>query len=345
MRKQLLSIYVDIIIFTFHFVLSDGNTAQLVQETVFSATSNGENDISDTSMTHGNVYSAVRQAAVEDDHLESVQIYNNVAPIVAHTHEEEAADERRYANVSRSLNTSTGDLTVDYGGTAVSHADDPNRIYSVPDMKKKREERQKKREQMENRERLVDTAESFSLSSPPNFNVREKHVRSDSVSKETDSEYENISHSMELNPNRATTESDDFTPNQSQCGAEVSVSNSDDSVPIYSVPDMKKKREERQKKREQIEDQERSADKAEVFTMSSPPNFNMKGMLMSAHLAETYCNININHTKPADLLEEAGDYQNVSRGELCDNHNLDQSPYDNPVSLNLVPKRSKDKDQ
>ena len=318
---------------------------------MFSATSNRENDISDASMIHGNVYSTVPQAAVEDDYLESVQIYNNVAPIVAHTHEEEAADERRYANVSRSLNTSTGDLTVDQGGTAVSHAinhiDDPNHIYSVPDMKKKREERQRKREQMENRERLVDTAEAFSLSSPPNFNVREKHVQSDSVSKETDSEYENISRSMELNPNRATTESDDFTPNQSQCGAEVSVSNSDDSVPIYSVPDMKKKREERQKKREQIENQERSADKAEVFTMSSPPNFNMKGMLMSAHSADakeqTYCNIN--HAKPADLLEEAGDYQNVLRGELRDDHNLDQSPYDNPASLNLVPKRSKDKDQ
>ena len=112
----------------------------------------------------------------------------------------------------------------------------------------------------------------------------------------------------------------------------------DEDGPIYSIPYVPKKREGRQTGKEQ---EDRSGRLRKISTTSCPPYLNVKGMQIQAaesakHREKKHSNLN----RCEDiLLEEDYDSPDILDQVIQDVEDLNGPQYDNPTSLDIVPKK------
>ena len=110
----------------------------------------------------------------------------------------------------------------------------------------------------------------------------------------------------------------------------------DESIPIYSFPDMNKKREGRQRKRKQKEEEERMVALQKVSASSSPP-------LTEPSVATDSGVVVDGQQHQADIDLKFGKHRDGPNSNPDDNVFTDYNEclYDMPTSLELVPKKSK----
>ena len=122
--------------------------------------------------------------------------------------------------------------------------------------------------------------------------------------------------------------------------------NTDESIPIYSQPDINKKREERRKKREQKEQEERMAAMQKISSTSCPPlpqvtELEREQKNEPSIRTDSGAAIDEQQQTDTDLkFEKHFDEQNNNPGDKV-LMGKDECLYDEPISLNLVPKKSK----
>ena len=118
----------------------------------------------------------------------------------------------------------------------------------------------------------------------------------------------------------------------------------DESIPIYSRPDMNKKREGHQKKKEQKEQEERKAALQRVSGSSSPPlpQLTERGQKNEQSTA-TDSGFVFDGQQQTDIDLEFGKHHDGPNSNPDDNLFTDNNEclYDMPTSLELVPKKSK----
>ena len=122
----------------------------------------------------------------------------------------------------------------------------------------------------------------------------------------------------------------------------------DESIPIYSQPDMNKKREERQKKRKQKEQEERMAAMRKISSSSCPP---LPQVMELEREQKNKPSIRTDSGAATDEQQHAQTDTDLKFGKHFGEQNnnpgdkvlmgKDECLYDEPISLNLVPKKSK----
>ena len=153
-------------------------------------------------------------------------------------------------------------------------------------------------------------------------------------------------HSLPVNVGghqRSNTSQDYPVSNESDKNKEI-----DDSMPIYSKPNMNKKREERRKKREQKEQEEMVASQ-EVSSSFSPPLTQPLTEMSSSSQKENEPSIGTDLVAMVDGRQQKTDTNLKFGKHISEQYNQedkvpmgeDECVYDEPISLNLVPKKSK----
>ena len=129
----------------------------------------------------------------------------------------------------------------------------------------------------------------------------------------------------------------------------ISDKKTDESIPIYSQPDMNKKREERRKKREQKE-QEEEESMVILQKVSSPSSPPLPQLTESSRRQENEPLIETDSGAVVDEQQQTNtDHLKLGKQFSEQNNNpddkvpmgKDECLYDEPISLNLVPKKSK----
>ena len=123
----------------------------------------------------------------------------------------------------------------------------------------------------------------------------------------------------------------------------------DDTMLIYSTPDMNKKREECHKKREQKEQEEKVASLQGVSSSSSSPPYPQLTEMSSSRQKENEPSIGTDLVAVVDSGQQKTDTDLKFGKHISEQYNQDnkvpmgkdECVYDEPISLNLVPKRSK----